>query len=306
MAFGSGDYQYEVIDLWAKRPKGSVFIDVVGSAIDEEDNVYVFSRGTRPVMVFDREGNFKNAWGDGVFARAHGVTIGPDGLLYCTDDRDNTVRKFTKEGVLLRTWGTPYQYSDTGYTGGNYTSIKRGAGPFNRPTKVAFGPGGEMYVSDGYGNAQVHKFSPEGEYLFSWGGPGDGPGEFRLPHAVSADSQGRVYVPDRYNNRVQIFSPEGEFITEWTDLKLPNDVDFDADGKTVYVAELSHRVSILDMEGNVLARWGTDEPCMDAGYFVAPHSISVDSQGSLYVGEVCETNSSMDKGGRALQKFVRI
>ena len=305
MAFGTGDHRYEVADLWAKRPSGWTFVDVVGVAIDSQDNVYVFNRGAHPVMVFDREGNFLHAWGEGVFTRPHGITIGPDDSVYCSDDKDHTVRKCTTEGRVLMTLGTPNMYSDTGYTGRDYRTIKRGGPPFNRPTKVALGPSGEIYVSDGYGNARVHKFSPEGELLFSWGEPGDSPGQFNLPHSVVVDKQGRVYVADRENNRIQLFTSDGEFISLWGDLLRPDDICLDTD-QTLYVAELSHRVSIFDLDGRLLARWGDDEPNLDAGHFVSPHGTAVDSRGDLYVGEVCETNAGIDRGSRALQKFVRV
>ena len=313
MVFGTGEYRYEVQDLWAKRPKWWTFIDVVGVAVDSKDNVYVFNRGAHPVMVFDQEGSFLHSWGEGVFTRPHGITIGPDDSVYCADDKDHTVRKCTPDGRILMTLSTEGlnpgagqlgAYSDTGYTGRDYFSIKRGGSPFNRPTKAALGPSGEIYVSDGYGNARVHKFSPEGELLLSWGEPGNGPSLFHIPHSVAVDNQGRVYVADRHNNRIQVFTPNGELITILEDLILPDDLVID--GNILYVAELGHRVSVLDLDGKLLSRWGDKEPNLDAGHFVSPHGIAVDSKGDLYVGEVCETNASIDRGDRALQKFIRV
>jgi DNA-binding beta-propeller fold protein YncE len=169
-------------------------------------------------MVFDREGNLLTSWGEGLFKRAHGSRIGRDGSVYCTDDSNHTVFKFTPEGKLLLMLGNKDHPSDTGYVqqGGLYESlatIKRGGPPFNRPTGVALSSSGEIYVSDGYGNSRVHKFTPAGTLLFSWGEPGIAPGQFRLPHSVWVDKQERVWVCDRENNRIQIFDARGEFLS---------------------------------------------------------------------------------------------
>jgi DNA-binding beta-propeller fold protein YncE len=166
--------------------------------------------------------------------------------------------------------------------------------PFNLPTDVASDKDGDIYVSDGYGNNRVHRFSPEGTHLFSWGEPGDGPGQFNLPHGIWVRDR-KVYVADRQNHRIQIFTQDGEFIEEWGDFKQPCDLYIDDSG-LVYVPELQGRVSILNIEGEVLARIG-GERSHSIGKFYAPHSTWIDSERSLYVGEVLE--------GQRIQKFVR-
>ncbi|MCW4048504.1 MAG: peptidyl-alpha-hydroxyglycine alpha-amidating lyase family protein [Candidatus Bathyarchaeota archaeon] len=281
MRFGSDTLSFEVVEGWGKLPEGWSFGHVIGVAADSKDNVYVLNRGEHPVVIFDSEGEFKDSWGEGVFAAPHGIYIHKK-IAYIADYRDHTVRKFTLDGELLRIWGTKDIAGEEGE-------------PFNRPTDVAIAPSGEMYVSDGYGNSRVHKYSKEGEFILSWGEKGSGPGQFDLSHDVWVHTDGRVFVADRQNHRVQIFTPDGEYITEWTGFIQPCSVNIDKD-KLVYVSELQARFSVLDIEGNLLARWG-GEPSLDPGYFMNPHCAWIDSTGALYIGETLE--------GSRIQKFVR-
>ena len=276
-----GKLVYDVVEGWGKLPGGWSFKQVAGVAVDSRDRVYVLNRGEHPVIVFSREGEFLASWGEGVFANPHGAYIDSDDNVFCVDNADHTVRKFTAEGELLMTIGTKGVPGEDG-------------APFNRPTKAALAPDGELYVSDGYGNNRVHRYDSEGEHILSWGEAGEGPGQFNLPHGVWY-RDGRVYVADRQNDRIQIFTPEGDYVEEWTGLIRPCDLYIDGDG-LVYVPELRHRVSILNLDGELLARWGGEES-RESGLFVAPHCAWTDSEGSLYVGEVLE--------GQRVQKFVR-
>ena len=310
MSYGKGKYTYELVDGWAKCPEEFSFFDVCGLSIDSQDRVYVLSRSAHPVMVFNREGNLLTSWGERFFKRAHGICVGPDGSVYCTDDKDHTVRKFTPEGKLLLTLGSKDQPSDTGYVQEwfdffwSLTTIKRGGPPFNRPTGIALSSSGEIYVSDGYGNARVHKLTPDGTLLFSWGEPGNALGQFRLPHSIWVDKQERVWVVDRENNRIQIFNAQGEFLSQWTDLSRPTDIFIDDEG-TVYVSELCLRMSIFTNDGRLLARWGGGGKNKETALFIAPHTIAVDSRGDLYVGEVSMGEFGIDRGSRTVQKFAR-
>jgi DNA-binding beta-propeller fold protein YncE len=320
------EFGYEADDRWAQLPPGWGWTEVAGVATDSRDHVYVFNRGEHPVMVFDRDGTFLASWGEGLFARPHGIFIGPDDAVYCTDDCDHTVRKFTPDGRLLLTLGASGKPSDTGATGMDYRTVLRAGPPFHYPTNLALSPEGELYVSDGYGNARVHKFSPGGRHLLSWGEPGGGPGQFRLPHGIAVGRQGSVYVADRENSRVQLFTPEGQYLSEWADVARPCQVFLDGAGK-VYVAELGFhagawpgteapgagapggRVSVFDRDGTLLARWGGGRAPCAPGDFFAPHGIWVDSRGDVYVAEV-----AWSAGGKrglvpadchSLQKFRR-
>jgi len=324
MLYGTGKHTYELVDGWAKLPEGWSFKDVSSISVDSQDRVYVFSRGDHPVTVFDREGNLLTSWGEGFFRHIHGSHIGPDRSVYVTDQYKHTVHKFTPDGKLLLTMGNEDQPSDTGYVPQHdlylrLASIKKGGPPFNCPTGVGVSSSGEIYVSDGYGNARVHKFAPDGTLLFSWGEPGKGPGQFVLPHHVWVDKQDRVWVCDRENNRIQFFNTQGEFLNQWADLSHPSELFIDKNEETVYVAEIIERrmVSIFTFDGKLLARWGSergedDETALfqsdnlgTADGRSGPHAIAVDSRGDIYAGEVRKGWIKVDRGNRALRKFVR-
>ncbi len=156
---------------------------------------------------------------------------------------------------------------------------------------------GAIYVSDGYGNSRVHKYTAAGELIKSWGSPGSGPGQFDLPHCVRVDRHDRVLVADRSNNRIQFFDTEGNYLTEWGGLNHPDTIHID-EHDVVYVAELDQRISILTLEGELLARWGRGERVDEPGEFLGcPHGIWTDSRGDLYVAEV--------QTDQRFQKFVR-
>jgi DNA-binding beta-propeller fold protein YncE len=317
--------QYKALERWEQLPTGYTWPEVVGVAVDRHDRAFVFNRGEHPVIVFDREGRFVTSWGEGVFARPHGITIGPDDTIYCCDDFGHCVYKFTLEGKLLLTLGTPGRASDTGATSIDYRTIKRASGPFHFPTNLALNAAGDMYIADGYGNARIHKFSAKGEFLFSWGEPGCGPGQFHVPHGIAIDSKGIVFVADRENSRLQLFSPEGVYLSKWTDVARPCQVYISSDD-TVYVAELGYRagmwpgttapsanatggrVSIFDRQGKLLTRWGGGMNPTAPGDFFAPHDICLDSKGDLYVSEVTWSGGGsvgiVPADCHALQKFV--
>ena len=276
---------FEVIEGWEKLPEGWSFVEVAGVATDSRDRVYAFNRGEHPMIVFDADGNFLDAWGEGLFTNAHGIYIGPDDRIYAADNFDHTVRIFSPDGTLLDTLGEKDQPSDTGFVAGQ-TPVQYGGEPFNRVTNVALDSAGDLYVADGYGNARVHKFSADGEHLFSWGEPGSGPGEFRLPHAIAIDEDDRVLVADRENSRIQVFSPKGEYVTEWTGISRPDDLFIDEAAGIMYVAELGGwaagadipphvppaSVCLLDLDGALISRFGSGDP-VRSGNFFAPHGI---------------------------------
>lgn len=282
---GTGKFTYEVAEGWGQLPEGWKFTQVAGVAVDSQDRVYAFNRGEYPVIIFDRDGNIIKSWGEGLFDTPHGIYMGSD-YVFLADSGNHTVRKFTLDGELLMTLGTE-------------DSPGKDGGPFNKPTDVAVSPSGEIYVSDGYANFRTHKYSSDGELLMSWGEEGEDIGQFALPHGVFVDKQNQVYVADRENHRIQIFTPQGEFIKQWTDFREHKPCTlFIDDDDIVYVPELHQRMSILDIDGNLLARWGRDEATDEPGMFFAAHTACVDSHGDLYVGEVLD--------GQRLQKFVRL
>lgn len=275
--------RYSVVRDWAKLPEGFEFKQVAGIVIDSSDRVYVFCRGQHPVIVFDKDGNMLQFWGEGMFTTPHGICLESDKYLYLADSGDHTVRKFTLSGELVMILGTEGVPGD-------------GGKPFKGPTDVAVSPSGEIFVSDGYGNRRIHKFDERGNLILSWGEEGSGHGQFALPHGIFFYND-RVYVADRENHRIQIFDTNGNFIEQWkSDFNMPCDVFIDSDG-FAYIPELRHRLSIVDMKGNLVLRMGGQES-REPGSFVAPHTACVDSEGNLYIGEVLE--------GQRIQKFKRI
>lgn len=330
MTLGEHRLEYEVLEGWEQLPEGWSFVEVAGVATDSRDRVYVFCRGEHPVIVFDREGRFLNAWGERTFTVPHGVFIDGRDELYLADSGDHTVRKFTPDGRLLMTFGDPGGASDTGFLV-DRSPVQKAGSPFNRPTNAAVLPNGEFYVADGYGNARVHKFAPDGRLQFSWGEPGNGPGQFNLPHGIAVDSQGTVYVADRENSRIQLFSPNGEFRHSWEWVNRPDDIFIDAQDN-LYIAELGFavsrvspphyrfmetpppghapiaRVSICDPDGKIQLQIGGEEAVLP-GNFIAPHGIWADSRGDLYVGEVVVASGASKKFApltcHAFQKFLR-
>jgi DNA-binding beta-propeller fold protein YncE len=288
----SGTMEFEAVAPWGRLPEGMRLHETPGVAVGPDGMVYALTRNTdNPLIVFDRDGAFVTTFGKGVFTdRTHGIIVGPDGNLYCTDDGSHTVTKWSTEGHLLQTIGTPGQPSP------RWSGL-----PFCRPTQAAVSHRtGHIYVSDGYANARVHQFTPDGTLLRSWGSPGIDAGQFMIPHNIAIDPQDRVYVADREAHRVQVFDGEGNFLAMWNNIHRPCGLTVGPDGN-IYIGELNgvsltqdcpgygHRISVLSPEGKLLARFGDPEEGEEPGRFIAPHGISVDAQGDVYVGEVSYT-----------------
>jgi len=323
-----------VADLcWEQRPTAISHRDVAGVAVDASDDVYLFTRFDHQVLVYTSAGKFVRAWGAGIFTNAHSIRIGPDGAVYCVDNGDHSVRKFSPDGELLMALGVPGIPSQTGYRTDlpvrihNVETVTRPAGPFNGCTDIAIGPGGDIFVSDGYGNCRIHHFSASGTLLNSWGEVGSGPGQFRLPHGICHTPDGRLLVADRENDRIQIFRTDGSYLGEWP-IQRPCGIVLTRQGDVV-VTELWRpadnrsfvtdtigvdqpgRVSVLSPSGELLDRWGASaDDKAAAGNVIAPHSVAVDSVGSVYVGEVTYTYGIKmgrvpeDHASHQVQKFT--
>ena len=235
------------------------------------------------MVVLDREGNFITSWGEGLFNRAHGLHIDADDNLYCTDDGDHTVRKCSTDGKVLLTIGIP-----------NKPAPFMSGEPFHRCTHTALSPKGEIYVSDGYGNACVHKYSPDGKLLKTWGEPGTDPGQFNIVHNIATDADGWVYVADRENHRVQVFDGNGKYETQWNNLhrpcalcccggKQPNFIIGElGPGMAGQPQGAQSRPAALDRRCQGQAHRPArrrERPGLEAGKFLAPHGIALDSEG---------------------------
>ena len=306
-------FAYEELADWGQLPDGWTLREVVDVAVDAQDRVYVFTAANIRSSFSSRT---VRSWTPGArgcsCARTALTIVEEDGveLLYCVDDDGHWIGKFTLDGELL---------SQIGQRG---EGAPAGSGePFNRPTKVAVDPAsGELYISDGYGNARVHKYTADGERLFSWGDYGTGPGEFNLPHSVCTDSAGKVYVADRESHRVQIFDADGNFLDQWNNMhrpcglcirddlvyvgQLPTHLDVNADYPNIGAC-----ITVHDLSGRQLARIGDARAGLGPNQYTAPHGIAVDSHGDIYVGEVSYTawvrRYGLDHEVRSFRKLVR-
>lgn len=270
---------YRPVGGWPQVPASVKLGQVSGVATDSADRVYVFHRGKQPILVFDRAGKFLRSWGDDQIKSAHGLRIDKENNVWVTDIGHHRVLKYDAEGKLLLTLGQKDKPGD-------------GPGQFNKPTDVAVAPSGEFFVSDGYGNSRVVKFSKEGKYLKEWGKKGKGEGEFDLPHAICLDGRGRVYVGDRENNRVQVFDVEGKFLAQYPESGAPFGL-FLTSGRLFVADGRANWVKVLDLDGKPLGRWG--EKGTAAGQFDLPHALCIDAHGAVYVVEIT---------GKRVQKFV--
>ena len=331
--------RFTVIENWARVPGFLAFPEVPDIAVDSRDRVHVFSRYPNIISVFEPDGSYVRSWGQGVFAKAHGLYVDGADNLYVIDVGAHCVRKFSPGGDLLMTLGTPFFPSDTGIRYGS-APMERAAGPFNCPTHLTIAADGDIYVSDGYANARVHRFSPDGVLRASWGEPGDGPGQFNIPHGLAFDSQGRLYVADRENSRIQIFTGDGELLDIWDFPNRPNKIVIDAEDR-IFINEIGFRtnrdlgpagepnynwphfrfmahpppghdwearISVCTTAGEVIATIG-DGDGVAPGNILAPHGLALDSRGDLYVGETPVDGGAYEVYAPdkmlTIQKFVR-
>jgi sugar lactone lactonase YvrE len=198
---------YEFDPRWPAKPADMPWAAMSSIAVDRDDNVYLLTRTSAPVQVYDKHGKFLRSWGKGM-ETPHQLRIDNAGNIWVADVGTHVVEKYTPEGKLLMTIGTK------GKAGRDQTHL-------NMPTDVAIGAFYDVYISDGYGNARVVHYDPEGKYLNEWGEPGQGPGQFSIPHSIALDAQGRIYVADRNNVRIQVFDGKGKFLAQWRDLLVP-------------------------------------------------------------------------------------
>lgn len=247
---------------------------------DSKGQMYLYHRGKQPILCFDRSGKFVRSWGDDLIGKAHGLRVDKHDHIWVTDIGNHRVFKFSPQGKLLLALG------QSGKPGTDNDQ-------FDQPTDIAFGPQGEIYVSDGYGNSRVMKFAANGRFLNKWGQPGKGKGEFDLPHSIVIDAKGRVLVGDRENDRVQVFDSEGTLLEVWPGF-APYGMELDAKG-TLFVADgRANKVLQLNSTGKVINSWGRKGK--GPGEFNLPHMLAADTAGNLHIAEI---------GGRRLQLLKR-
>lgn len=292
---------YQVDPSWPQRPAGIAWDQMPGVAVDRQDRIWLFTRAKPPVQVYDAAGKFLFGWGEDVIGMAHQIRFDRQGNVWLADVGKHAVMQFTPEGKLLRTLGTP------GEAGEDDRHL-------NKPTDMTITPEGDVFVTDGYGNARVVHFDKGGTFVKAWGKLGTGPGEFSLPHSIVVDSKGRLYVADRNNVRVQVFDQQGKFLAEWRHLLVPwslwisSQDEIWACGSSPMVwrpedgalgcPPKDQLVMKFDPSGRALALWtfpkaedGQEKP----GEVNWVHSLALDSKGNLYL---------VDIRGKRAQKFV--
>ena len=259
-----GERRYAVHRKWARLPAGESFGFISDLAVDGAGRVHVAQRGTdRPILVFERDGKYAGSWGEGALAEPHYINTASNGGFLVADRDAHQVLRFDGAGKLVQALGKRH-----------WPSLNA---PFNHPTAVAEAVDGEIYVADGYGNSNVHRFGANGELIQSWGGAGGEPGAFTTPHAVAIDAQGRVLVGDRENNRVQVFDRKGRFLAAWGDFYHPMQIWIDDRGM-VFVTDQIPRISMLDADGKLVGR------CR--GAINGAHGLSGDAEGNLFLAEL--------------------
>jgi peptidylglycine monooxygenase len=258
-----GDRRYRVERPWGEMPHDTRLAALSQLAVDSEGRVYAYQRADPPVIVFEPTGAFRATWGHGLIADAHGIFISADDRVYLVDRDAHQILIFTTGGDPLGALGT--------------RNAPRFQAPFNHPTDVAVAPDGEIYVSDGYGNSAIHRFSASGEHMTTWGRPGSGPGEFTTPHAIWVDRAERVLVADRENNRVQVFDRDGRFLEAWGDFYHPMDIAEDDRGM-ILVTDQVPRLSMLSPAGELVGR------CR--AVWNGAHGVSCNARGDIFLAEM--------------------
>ena len=262
---------YELVKDWPKLPKNMLLGNPTGLGIDTDQNVLIFHRASRKwpllgfmpenyikektVLIIDRNsGNLLQSWGANTFIMPHGLAVDKSNHVWVTDVGLHQVFKFTHEGKLLLTLGeAKISGTDKAH--------------FNQPTDITIAKDGSFYVSDGYKNSRIVKFSANGKYLFEWGQKGTGEREFNIPHAIDLDSAGNVYVADRENDRIQVFNATGKFLKQFSNKtygRIFSVTINKSTNKAFAIDDLSflkikHRgsdVIKLDVHGNMQTRFG--------------------------------------------------
>ena len=280
--------------------------DVAGVAVDSKDNIYYTTRISgslnTPVMVLSPEGQYLRSFGTGMLKNAHGIAIDPEDNVYLVDAMRNCVFKFDTDGNHIGTIGTPDSPIDTGCVNYDYCTIRKSTDSFNHPAKIAIADNGDLFIADGYGNARVHHYAKDGKHIKSWGEPGTAPGQFNIAHGIGIDHEnGDVYVCDRENERIQIFSPDGKLKAIMDNIWRPTDVYIRDDN--VYVAELGEimfidnvlyepgtrihhaQLRVFNRKGEELAQAGTPDSGAPGSFFAA-HCLTLNHAGEILVGEV--------------------
>lgn len=302
--------KYELVKNWLNLPRGFNLGNPTGIGIYTNQNIVVFHRAGREwslfssmpdkpiksktILIINKDnGKLIESWGDNLFIMPHGLTVDNENNIWTTDVALHQIFKFNSGGKLLMKLGEAK-------VSGNDSSH------FNKPTDIAIAKDGSFYVSDGYGNSRVVKFSATGKYLFEWGKKGNKESEFHIPHGITLNSNGNVYVADRENNRIQVFDPNGKFLKQFSDNTFGTicSVAFDITQSKLFAVDdftflkVKHRgsdVFVFDTAGTVQTRFGKSGSYQgDISWY---HDLTVDKDENIYIGDIL---------GNTIQKFKKI
>lgn len=291
-------YWHEVDPDWPHKPAAVEWAAVPGVFVERDGTVWMFNRKAPSVQAYAPDGRYLFGWGD--MPGAHGIKIDREGYVWLTDCHRHVVEKRTRDGAVVLRLGVENQAgTDEGH--------------FFRPTDMAFASNGDIFVTDGYGNARVVQFSKEGAFLNSWGSLGTEDGQFSIPHAIVIDSRDRLYIADRNNARIQVYSTGGELLDSWKHLMVPwtlwiSDQDeiwvcgstpmiwpgkpLGCPPKDQLVAKFNTDGKLLELHGFPKGIDGEETP----GDLNWVHGIALDTRGNLFLGDIM---------GKRLQKFLR-
>jgi sugar lactone lactonase YvrE len=278
----------EFITKWLKEVSPTLI------AIDQYDNIYV-TEGANWIHKFSSEGDFIAKWGgtgseNGQFLNPTGIAIDINGDVYVSDRDNHRIQKFSSDGTFITKWGEQ----------GN------GEGQFNHPIGIAIDESNRIYVAD-MDNHRIQVFNSDGEFLYKWGMFGEGDGDFSCPYGIAIDHEGNIYVteggpyrPDDVlpNQRVQKFTPDGQFITKWGGLFFPQGIIISKSG-TVFVADTyMWRVKLFDLEGRSLGQWSASGS--GDGEFTFPGSVVTDADGNVFVTDQAHLIQKFSPEGQLL------
>ena len=262
---------YNLVPDFFQFPAGTKQGESTAVATNSEGHIFLFRRAAPMLCEFDAKGKFVRSIGDGLFTHPHGLRIDREGNLWTTDDGSHVVLKLSPSGDVLMVLGRLNNAAEADWL-------------FNRPADVAFDKEGAIYVADGYGNSRVVKFDREGKFVKSWGKYGSAPGEFNLPHTIVIDDDGKVYVGDRENMRIQVFDTEGHILAEWRDIGYPYGLFLGADHHIWMADGGFDRVVELDQNGRIIGAMG--RPGHGPGQFAWAHFLAVTQDGKIIVADV--------------------
>jgi sugar lactone lactonase YvrE len=273
--------RFHVDEDFFKLPDNIWPSEAVGVALNSKGHIFLLNRGNHPLLEFMPDGSFVRSIGDGstIFHAAHSVRFDADDNMWLVDAGNNVVVKFNAKGRIVQALGRrlePWVYM----THGIERAIPAPAS-FYQPTDTVVGPDGSTYVTDGYGNSRVAKFSREGNLVKYWGDRGTRPGQFNTPHSIVMDRGQNLYVADRQNSRIQVFDTNGTFKQAW-----------DLDGLTwsmcitpgptqvIFVGSVG-KVYKMDLTGKVLGTFGKLGRL--PGWFDSIHAIACPDEKTVYV-----------------------